>query len=208
MMVQINKMSVYWGKREESATECARRLSDYLSQLSAQHPQLGSWYQRGSTRKSASRGASINSYTFEDLVAFVSKGAHKKDIGREVMKELGYHFGGWNKLPNESAMGLSITCGLFANTSTNVVIMNLPMNWDSVGLTDARLKNLLVLTAEIWDADWGGAFNSHNEAWLSRPNNDPYLDKMLWLRHGNPFTVKGNDLTQETTDKGTVFVRR
>ena len=82
------------------------------------------------------------------------------------------------------------------------------MNRDSVGLTDEHLKNLLVLTAEIWDADWGVAYAYDSEARKSRQDFDPFLDKMLWLRHGHPFTVKGDDLTQEATDKGTVFVRR
>jgi hypothetical protein len=86
--------------------------------------------------------------------------------------------------------------------------MNLPKDLNSVGLTDSRLQSLLILTAEIWDVDWGVVLNSHNEAWLSRQGNDPLLDKMLWLRHGHPFTVKGDDLTQEATDKGTVFVIR
>lgn len=207
--MQVDTLAVYWGRRSESAEACARRCSAYLGQLVGQYAQLGSWYEKGLSRKNASSGAAVNELPFEDLVEIVAKGTNKKDVGGQVMEELGFRVSLWNRLPDEKAIGLGIKCGLFAGNPglKNSVVMQIPVELESLGLNSGRLKSLLVLTAEAWDADWGAVFNSNSDALLSRQGSLPFLDKMLWLRHGHALALAESNLIEEATEKGRLLVK-
>lgn len=208
--MKVDTLAVYWGARSESIEACARRCSTYFERLAEQHAQLGFWYEKGLSKKSALIGKAVNELPLEDVIALVAKGANKRDIGGQVMKELGFYLSLWNKQPEDKAMGLGITCGLFSKIPglKNSVVIALPTDLKSVDLNSDQLKSILVLTAETWEADWGAVFDSSSDVVLSRQDNEPFLDKMLWLRNEYVFDVAGSDLIKECTKKGSLLVKQ
>jgi hypothetical protein len=208
-VTHVDTLAVYWGDRREPADSCSRRLATYLASVSGEHQALEKWYETGASRKGASAGAPIGTYSPEGLAALVAKGVNRKDVGGQIMEELGFGVSLWNGGPDDSSMALSIKCGVHAGNPglKNSVVMKLPRDSGGAGLDQGRLKKLLVMTADIWDAEWGAVFDSAGAVMQARKSGGPFLDQMLWLRAGMSRPHSEGSVSQEVTPNGTLFLR-
>jgi len=208
--MQIDTLGVYWGPRKESIEDCAQRIALYLTQLIDKFGRLGEWYEKVLTKKSAPSGRAVNTYEVSELVTLLAKGINKRDIDRQPMHELGYRIGLWNKQKSGVAIGLTVRCGMYSEVKglANSVVMQLPSDLSAVLLNDAStLKMLLLLTSEIWDADWGAVFSTDSDIVVNQQDNSPFLDKMLWVSTSYQFSFGEKGVLKEQLGKGVLYSR-
>lgn len=203
--MNVTTLSVHWSSRKESAESCAQRLHEYLSMLEQQCNEL-KWFKKGETKKQAmEEGGSINDFDLDKLTALVAKATNKKDVGNEIIEELGFRLSFWNRQPEDTSMSLSVYCGCYHPSFLNNVILDLPEKLDYYQLDDVKLKDLLLKTAKIWGADYGGIYNSRTEAFRSSPIGEPYFDKMLWVADSLSFNPQTKAESIEKTIDGTFY---
>lgn len=201
----INRLCVYWDARQETSNECAQRLASYMSLLVDKYSSLGTWYQTGRKKAEANLNPVISSLNVLELQTLLEKGANRTDMGNQIIESLGFNVSLWNKAPERTSIGLSISCGLFERGMCNSVVMQLPRDsLQELGLDDNNLKLLLIDTAELWDADWGTVYDNRSEV-FANASGEPFLDKMLWLNKNTNSSGKFAAST-ETTNKGIIYI--
>lgn len=182
--MRINTVGVYWSARHESVEVCAQRLGRYLVSLKSAFPALAEWYKRSGV---ASQPVLFDKNEYGQLLDILSAGVNKRDVNGEIIEELGFRVGLWNKRKESEAIGLGITCGLFSNSAglSNAVTLSLPKDLEALSLQgEGALRKLLLLQVEAWNPDWGAVFASQSDAVRNRKGNGPFLDKMLWVKDG------------------------
>lgn len=146
----------YWGPRQESVVDCARRLSRFMAMLARVHPLFATWYEKGRSREAALTHQVDPS--IERLQGLLRAGqAHRDDEHRSVMSDLGFSVGLWNGQPTEVA--LTASCGASAaapGLTSNVVTMDLPEP-EGEGLTAYHRDVALGLVRALviaWQPSW------------------------------------------------------
>jgi hypothetical protein len=96
-------VGAYWGPRKESRQDCASRISVFLHALTAQDAALSRWYRLLGSRKEPLRELP---HDVDALLPLL--GVNRRDIGREIIVELGFDFTGWNGWKAELPASLSL----------------------------------------------------------------------------------------------------
>ncbi|MCP4247704.1 MAG: hypothetical protein GY778_11700 [bacterium] len=207
-MSTIYTVGGYWGPRQETAETCARRLGRILSELSKCDDVFSSWYEKAYSRAAALK-TKVDWRQSDVLYELVRAGTSRTDFGQKVMRELGFHIGLWNGRPNSTAVGLSVTCGLYAKTAglCNVAVFDLPESLGSFECA-AKTKQVLLAVATAWEPQWAGVFSG--EAKMSRQFNvsRPLVDWMLYLSHRPTSLGRFPDQVsvEETSDGGLITI--
>jgi hypothetical protein len=147
-------VGAYWGPRKESALDCAKRLSNCLSQLGVAHPTLASWHPKGASRAAAS-GASV-SVVPEDLAQLLARGRNRRDVDGSVIEELGFSAGLWNR--KSVAVAFSVTCGSYLSIGSimNSFVIQLPApEAEALELYEPRIAQAITYSlVDSWDPEW------------------------------------------------------
>ncbi|WP_197090423.1 Imm52 family immunity protein [Cupriavidus basilensis] len=106
--------AAYWGARQESVESCAARTQRLLAAIEIVSPDFSCWRKRGRSKKDALASERITADSLEAFVSLLSKGGNRRDIGGDVIDELGYSMSAWNGGDKENVSGLSIKCGLYS----------------------------------------------------------------------------------------------
>lgn len=203
------KLCAYWNARKETIDACAERLARFLSALSACDVVFTTWFEKSTSRRKAKQ-AKIDFTNRACLLDLLEKGRNRKDIGREVIEELGYHVGMWNGAKSKKMVGLDVTCGLYSTApgiGGNCVIMDLPEELGDLQQAD-RMAGVLTTAATSWEPDWAGILSL--EA-MSSPNFSPtvpYVDWMLYLSNTLGYSAKVSEpsLVQPINSIGQLIV--
>lgn len=182
--MRINTVGIYWAARRENAEACAERLEKYLLSLKSAFPALADWYRK---RGAASQPILFGQQENGELLDLLTAARNKRDIGGEVIEELGFRVDLWNKRKESEAVSLGVTCGLFSKSTglSNAVYLSLPQDLEALSLQGSdALRKLLFLQVEAWSPDWGAVFASQGNAYKTRKGNGPFFDQMLWLKNG------------------------
>ncbi len=178
-------LGAYWPSRRESIVECADRLAKFLSALADCDPDLATWYEQGGSRK----GASALKASIEDndyLLNLLNRGRSKRDVGRDVIEELGFRVGLWNGVNGDREATLSITCGIYWDGPnpnaglSNSVVLQLPKSLGA--LSEAKnMARVLTVVAEAWEPTWAGVLS--RAAMRARHFNPalPFVDWMAYV---------------------------
>lgn len=154
------QVGAYWGSRAESAQDCAQRLRRLLTGLADVHPALAAWYRKGRRRSAATDPVAADAAALAELLL---DGRNRTDAGGEVMAELGFSLGLWNRHPVQ--VGLAGTVGLHVDTPhlMNNVVLDLPVpEGDAGALYDpATAEAVLAALVAAWEPDWA--------TWVSWP---------------------------------------
>lgn len=110
-------VAFYWGPRPWSLDESARNLLQVFSALRSAG--FETFRRKGGSRKKAE--ASHFEPTPESVSSLLARGANRRDIGREIIVELGFSFGLWSGGKEDDAYQLT---GLFG-ASTDICSNNL-----------------------------------------------------------------------------------
>jgi len=176
------KLSAYWKARKETIDACADRLGRFLTTLPACTEVFAAWYEKGASRRKAKQ-VEIDFKNKEALLALLERGRNRRDIGKEVIEDLGFHVGMWNGGKSVKMAGVNVTCGLYSTApglGGNCVVLDLPEELGDLQQAE-RMANVLIATAASWEPDWAGVFSL--DAMNKRSFNPtvPFVDWMLYL---------------------------
>jgi hypothetical protein len=112
-------VGTYWGQRKESRQICASRISVFLQALAAQDAALSRWYRLLASRKKPLREWPRD---VDGLLPLLE--VNRRDIGGEVMVELGFYFSAWNGWNADLPASLSVGCGAFSPVVGNCALVS------------------------------------------------------------------------------------
>ena len=147
-------MGAYWGPRQETASECARRAELFFHMLARCDSSLTQWYRAGKGFPKELPGYPLRPQV-EELEEFLQKGRIRTDVDREVIEDLGFSQMVWNS--KKDATDIRLVCGGYSPWgSPNICLLNPPRQ----GTVRERLLRVPVLTevltsmATAWDPDF------------------------------------------------------
>jgi hypothetical protein len=174
-------LGAYWQARRESAEECAERLSLFLSELAATDSALSVWYEKSKSRRKANQSR-LDVGCVKTLADLLERGQNRRDVGGDVIADLGFHVGIWNGERSLKAMSLDVTCGAYSSNEQlgNNVLLDFPEDLGSLEQRE-RMQQVLAATAKAWEPNWAGVYS------LGAMNNrafsptTPFVDWMVYL---------------------------
>jgi hypothetical protein len=124
--MEIYFLGAYWGDRKESVEECANRVVECLSAIPKCDEAFSRWYLTGRSRKEALEGEFL--VTREAVKQQLLKGRNRRDVGGEVIENLGFSLNLWNGGKDSQDVRFSIQCGTYAANPNlcNSCLLNLP----------------------------------------------------------------------------------
>ena len=149
-------LCAYWWDRKESVEQCANRVLRCLRDMGQCDPALARWFRKGRSRKEAlQREVQI---TYDTVKELLLHGRNRRDIGAEVIEDLGFNIGLWNGGDDCQSVGFGVTCGGYAGNPAiwNRCVVDLP----SEGPPQERLlkvESLLCLMRAVvtnFDPSW------------------------------------------------------
>jgi len=161
--VHMNKnyfVGIYWGPREESRQSSADRLSGFLCALASHNTVLSKWYKQGKSRKEASQVVLPNDS--EGLAPLLK--TNRRDIGREVIPELGFSFSAWSGPDASISASLMVTCGSYSRFTGNAVVIRFEPNPElDIGMLESILHAAVAeFEPEHGVVSWSGAMSAND----------------------------------------------
>lgn len=171
----------YWGAREESVDACAHRLSMFLETLSGSDPVFATWYERGRSRRDASR-CDVDSRNRDHLIRLLERGRNRRDDNLAVIEDLGFQIGLWNGQKGNRSAGLSVICGSHASNPNlgNCAVVDLPEDLGELRRSE-RMAKILATVARSWHPDWAGVISQDSGNSRDYIPGIPFVDWMLYL---------------------------
>src|SRR5947209_4424038 len=114
-------LGLYWKARRQSLDECADLCLRTV--LTLREAGFDGFYGLGRSRRAALRPIELSLEAIQSLLA---RGVNRRDIGREVIPELGYSISLWSGHRDDGAFDLRIHCGCYSQWVGNNVTVGLP----------------------------------------------------------------------------------
>lgn len=174
----------YWGPRRESPNDCAERAHSFLDALAEISGLFSGWRPVALSRAAATRARPLDIGSIDQLSKLFELGSNRKDIGGEVIDELGFRLAVWNGGKDMSAVSLSMKCGMYSTVAglSNAVVLKLPQQFDVC--SKEKIRDLLRAFAQAWEPDW--AIITSQSARSRQADHSPYLDRGLYIRNSTP----------------------
>lgn len=174
----------YWGPRKEGANSCAERAHAFLDALAGISELFGGWRPLGRSRERALRAKPLLIDSLDELSKLFVLGSNRKDIGGEVIDDLGFRLSVWNGGKEMLAASLTMKCGLYSTVPglSNAVVLNLPQQFDIA--SEDKVRDLLQAFTEAWEPDW--AIVTSQSARDRQADHGPYLDRAVYLSSTMP----------------------
>jgi hypothetical protein len=155
-MLETYYVGVYWGARQETAAECARRLARFLQELAACDASFRQWYQPGRAPR-GEPGLALPADDPRELEAFLLRGRNRADSDGRVIEELGFSGSIWNGRKNAALVNLA--CGGSSPHVSNVCVMDLPAEGEPFErlVQVPTLVQVLTCMVNAWEPEWGVA---------------------------------------------------
>lgn len=140
-------IGVYWGAREESRQVCAVRISKFIESLAIYDDGLSKWFKKMVSRKAPLVELSLDAEGIASLLK-----TNRRDIGKEVISDLGFNFSVWTGRESGMSASLAITGGAFSPVVRNAVVVS----FDSASTPSTELlQNILKAAIAAFDPDDG-----------------------------------------------------
>lgn len=166
----------YWGPRQESAEECARRAVPFLEMLAACDPFLAHWNKipkpRGRGRKTPLMPPDLATLTE----------AYRRGVNREPggppIEDLGLTVSAYNDGKGQDSASLRMRCGTYAKGMSNACVLSLPSEGENAERVIAAsiLREVVRCMALAWEPDWAVAMS---EAYREMDDRQGTSD--MWL---------------------------
>lgn len=149
----------YWGPREESPEECARRMAAFLHLLAPCDPLLAHWYKPARSLKEA-RKHPLMPPDVPTLTELFRRGVNREK-GGPVFEQLGFSLWLGNGGGKSDSASLQISCGCYSEAVSNACLLPLPTpghgpHADRI-LTSSVLAGVVRSMALAWEPDWAVA---------------------------------------------------
>ncbi|WPB76101.1 Imm52 family immunity protein [Archangium violaceum] len=173
-------VGAYWGPRQETALECARRAELFFHMLARCDPTFTQWYGAGRGSPRELPGWPVRPEV-KELESLLLKGRNRTDVGREVIEDLGFSRIVWNA--KKEATEIHLTCGGYSPWGgPNLCLLYPPRQ----GVVRERLLRAPVLTevltcmATAWDPDYAMAGSSQMVDLVEKGGSEV---RMGWLTY-------------------------
>lgn len=201
-------IGAYWGPRQESAGQCAERLTTCLKDLAAASDVFASWYEKGESRRDA-LARPVDPSEFSDLIDLLEAGRNRRDDDKSVIEELGFHVGVWNGASEEHSVSLAVTCGLFAQKPNlgNALVLDFPEVLGDLGQKDRALQ-ALVAVVKAWEPEWAGIISRAGRQTRPFTPGSPFVDWMIYLKDAaiDPSRLPSSASVVKVNDQGTIII--
>ncbi|WP_375765538.1 immunity 52 family protein [Archangium gephyra] len=150
----------YWGPRQETALECARRAELFFHMLARCDPTFTQWYGAGRGFPRELPGWPVCP-EMKELETLFLKGRNRTDVGREVIEDLGFRQFVWNS--KKEATKLHLSCGKYSPCGGPNLCLLYPPKQGAVRerlLRAPVLTEVLTCMATAWDPDFAMASSS------------------------------------------------
>ena len=195
-------LGAYWGSRQESVEQCGHRLASCLGRLSEIDEAFESWFRRGVRKTAAKTPVELD---VESLSGLLAQGVNRRDVGGDVIEELGYSVGLWNRA--RPAVGFSATVGAHPSFMgvLNSVVFDFPRpEAEALRLYEPRVAGAVIdAVVESWEPNWA-TWTTH--AWRSAQkvaSREPVVGWMTYLSTSS--TVECAGITSRALLGGTVY---
>src|SRR5262249_13191058 len=135
----------------EECTEGVRRIFALLVEMD---PILAHWYELGRSHKDSMK-RKVDTLDDRKLRRLLLNGRNRYDIGRKVIKDLGFSLSLWNGADEAEAASIRFHCGCYSKYVGNNVIIDLPYSPPGQRWVE-KAGALLALVAETWRPNWAG----------------------------------------------------
>ncbi|GHG89068.1 immunity 52 family protein [Comamonas sp. JC664] len=199
----------YWGPRQESPEECARRTAGFLKFLAECDPVLGHWYKPTKSRKDA-RKHPLMPPDMPTLAEMFRRGGNREK-GGPVIDDLGFSFWFDNGGAGRDCAALRIHCGGYADSVSNSCFLSLPSQGENAErlFTAPTLACLVRSMVRAWEPDWVAAMSrTRRELDDQDGNADMWLGWVTYFaRHQGTVPPLPTPVRIEPVeDKGTLIV--
>lgn len=173
-------LGAYWDARADNLEKCTEDAVRFFAGLAEIDPLLARWYELGRSRKDALE-RKVDVLDAQKLQELLLAGRNRRDIGREVINELGFNLWFWNGANKEEAeASVTIHCGAYSERTGNNVIVNLPYQSESSEWV-GKASSLLALTAEVWKPNWAGIMSKKAMRERDFDGDNPFVDWMVYV---------------------------
>lgn len=199
----------YWGARQESPEDCARRTAAFLNLLATCDPFLAHWYKPARSRKDA-RKHPLMPPDMPTLTELFRRGA-SREKGGPVFEDLGFSFWFGSGGGGADSVDLRLTCGCYSDVAPNSCVMPLPRRGENADriLTIPVLARVLRSMALAWDPEWAFATSTAYERQYREPDSSPFsLGWITYLsRHiGTVPPLPAPVCIEPVEDRGTLII--
>ncbi|HEX5748994.1 MAG TPA: Imm52 family immunity protein [Archangium sp.] len=153
-------VGAYWGPRQETALECARRAELFFHMLARCDPAFAQWYRAGRGSPRELPGWPVRP-EMKELETLLLKGRLRTDVGREVMEDMGFRQMAWNA--KKEAIMLRFICGKYSPWGGPNSCVLSPLGKSAVWERLVRSPvpaEVLTSVATAWDPDYAMASSS------------------------------------------------
>lgn len=171
--------AAYWAPRKESVEECASRAVKFLTALSQMSDYFHGWRSLSRSRSEAIRAIPIDLST-RALTELFLKGRNRRDIGDDVIDELGFRISVWNGKGDSEVSSLTMKCGLYSTFAGlyNAIVLKIPPQFDLSSIE--KNTQLIIALWQAWDPDW--AIVASQSKVNQQDDLGQFLDKALYVR--------------------------
>lgn len=195
-------LGAYWGDRRESLSECADRLAQCLTALGEIDDLLQNWYLRGKSRTSATMPVGLDP---EVLGGLLAKGVNRRDVGGEVLDDLGFSIDLWNRARPAIAMGGTVGAHAVASGVVNSFTIELPTpNGEAERLFEpGAAQRILESIVDAWEPAWATWTSARlrNLQYTTAPT--PVLGWMTYF--SRPISVDLDEATVKPLGQGAIL---
>ena len=174
-------VGAYWGPRQETALECARRAELFFHMLARCDPTFTQWYGSGRGFPRELPGWPLRP-ELKELEAFFLKGRNRTDVGREVIEDLGFSRMVWNA--KKEATKLHMTCGGYSPWGGPNTCRLEPPRQGAVRerlLRAPVLAEVLTCMATAWDPDYAMASSTEMVRLIKKRKSEVRVGWLTYL---------------------------
>jgi hypothetical protein len=153
-------VGAYWGPRQETALECARRAELFFHMLARCDPSFAQWFRGGRGFPRELPGYPVRPEVKEWEQLFL-QGRNRTDVGKKVIEDLGFNERVWNAKKERTCV--EIRCGKYSPWGgPNVCLLELTTKGEERErlLRAPGLAEVLTSMATAWDPDFAIASSS------------------------------------------------
>ncbi len=173
-------LGAYWDARADSLEKSVDDAKTFFAGIAEIDPLLSHWYERGRSRKDALK-RKVDTSDTQELQDLLLKGLNRRDVGREVIDELGFKLSLWNGASEEEAeASVSVHCAAFSEHIGNSVIVDLPYHPDGPKWV-GNASSLLALVAQVWRPKWAGIMSKKAMRERDFDGDYPFVDWMVYV---------------------------
>ena len=147
-------VGAYWGPREETALECARRAELFFHMLARCDPSFAQWYRGGRGAPRGQPGFPVG-LELTELETLLLRSRSRTDIGKKVIEDLGFGQIVWNA--KKEATHLHLTCGSYSPWGGPNSCLLVPTREGTIRerlLSMPVLAEVLTSMVTAWDPDF------------------------------------------------------